>query len=129
MIVGCFLKPVDIARLGKVLDLVEAAVGAGDRRETWSVDQRGVGGQYHRIHVQQRRWDVRCPPILLASMKKARIPTLARPCTILVSRNTIWKRAREDADGRCRQRKYQVQKSWRQDKEYTYRILCVKRVC
>ena len=55
MIVGCFLKPVDIARLGKVLDLVEAAVGAGDRRETWSVDQRGVGGQYHRIHVQQGR--------------------------------------------------------------------------
>ena len=91
MIVECFLKPVDIARLGKVLDLVEAAVGAGDRRETWSVDQRGVGGQYHRIHVQQRRWDVRCPPILLASMKKARIPTLARPYTILVARNTIWK--------------------------------------
>jgi hypothetical protein len=84
MTVNCFLKPINIPRLGKVLGLVEAVVGAGDRQETWSVDQRCVW-LLPQVHQQQGRYGLRWAPILLASMKEAKIPTLARPCTILVS--------------------------------------------
>lgn len=54
MIVVCFLKPIDIARLGLVLDLVEMVVGAGDRRETWTVDQRCGGPLPDAFTVSER---------------------------------------------------------------------------
>jgi hypothetical protein len=56
-------------RLGRALDVVEAVVGAGDRRETWSGDQR-LRRRLPQMALLHSGYGLRCILVLCLMTRK-----------------------------------------------------------